>query len=354
MTTWPKQAIQRLLGIEIPIIQAPMAGSDSVELATEVSEAGGLGSLGCALLGAERIRKSLEDIRKKTRRPVNLNFFCHANPPRDAERERRWKERLSPFYSELGAEPDPSAPSRAPFTEELCALLEELRPEVASFHFGLPDASLVSRLKGRGIRILSTATSVDEALWLEQRGCDAVIAQGAEAGGHRGMFLETDPATQTGTMALVPQIVDAVKCPVIAAGGIGDSRGIAAAFALGASAVQLGTAYLFCPESGASRLYREALTKVRDNRTVITNVFSGRPARGVLNRFVRELGPISALAPPFPLAGVEVAPLRKKSESIGSTDFMQLWSGQAAALGKAVPAGALTRQFAEEALLQLS
>ena len=205
-------------------------------------------------------------------------------------------------------------------------------------------------MRAAGCKIIASATSAREAEWLADRGCDAIIAQGYEAGGHRGMFLTGDIASQAGTLALVPQVVDAVKVPVIAAGGIGDARGIAAAFALGASGVQIGTAYLFCPEANVPPLNRKALKSARDDETALTNVFTGRPARGVINRAMRELGPISAEAPAFPLAGGALAPLKAAAEAIGSDDFTALWSGQAARLGREMPAGQLTREFAHEAL----
>jgi nitronate monooxygenase len=352
MQTWPDHRIQNLFGIEFPILLAPMAGSGASELAIAVAEAGGLGSLPCALLTTGQIRQELANFRQHTSRPINLNFFCHTPPKVDVNRETIWKKRLEPYYLELNIDPQAPTPvsNRTPFNETLCDLVVELKPEVVSFHFGLPDKALLSRVKATGAKILSSATSVDEARWLEQEGCDAIIAQGVEAGGHRGMFRSNTISTQVGTMALVPQVADAVRVPVIAAGGIGDARGIVAAFALGASAVQMGTAYLFCPESTVSPVHREALRKAKDNSTVLTNIFTGRPARSLVNRLVRELGPMSDIAPEFPLAGGALAPLRAKSEPEGSNDFMSLWSGQAAALGKELPAAELTRRLAEEAL----
>jgi nitronate monooxygenase len=236
----------------------------------------------------------------------------------------------------------------------MCDLVMEFHPEVVSFHFGLPEKNLLLRIKSAGAKIVSSATSVDEARWLEEQGCDAIIAQGFEAGGHRGMFLTVDISTQVGTMALVPQVVDAVKVPVIAAGGIADARGIVAAFALGAAAVQLGTAYLHCPEAQISPLYRQALKGSRDNDTAITNVFTGRPARAIVNRFMREVGPMSDTAPKFPLAAAALAPLRAKSEMAGSADFTPLWSGQSARLSRELPAADLTKQLAAEALKNLT
>jgi nitronate monooxygenase len=259
---------------------------------------------------------------------------------------------LSTYYVELGLDPHaaPARALRAPFDAAMCDVVADLRPEVVSFHFGMPDATLLARVRATGAKILSSATSVGEARKLEDLGCDAVIAQGYEAGGHRAMFLSDDPYRQVGTMALVPQVVDAVKVPVIAAGGIADARGIVAAFALGASAVQLGTAYLFCPESTITAIHRQALRTAKDDATVITNVFSGRPARGIGNRLTRELGPMSDLAPAFPLASGSLAPLRSNAEAAGSGAFSPLWSGQASALGRELPAGELTKRLSAEAL----
>jgi nitronate monooxygenase len=314
-----------------------------------VSEAGGLGSLACALLSVEHVRKELEFIRQSTSRPINLNFFCHKTPQGDRAQELNWRRRLEGYYVELKAD-DSSIPNsaRAPFDDKMCDLVTEFHPEVVSFHFGLPEKGLLDRVKEAGAKVFSSATSVDEARWLEDRGCDAIIAQGFEAGGHRGVFLTEDVSTQVGTIALVPQVVDAVKVPVIAAGGIGDARGILAAFALGASAVQIGTAYLHCPEARISPLHRQALKSSRDNETAITNVFTGRPARAIVNRFIREAGPMSDIVPEFPLAAAPLMPLRAKAEIAGSADFTPLWSGQAAPLGRDVTAAELTKQLASE------
>jgi len=352
MQTWPDTRILDLLNLQIPIIQAPMAGSDSVALARAVSSAGALGSLGCALLSPDRIREAMRALRHEIARPFNLNFFCHTMDTPGADAIKKWKNVLRPHYAHFGLDIEavPESRLRLPFDEETCAVVEEFKPEIVSFHFGLPAPGLVDRLKRHGTKILSSATSVREAKWLEARGCDAIIAQGAEAGGHRGMFLETTIATQTGLFALLPQVVDAVSVPVIAAGGIADARGVAAAFALGASGVQLGTAYLFCPESNVSPLYRQTLAQTTDNATALTNLFSGRPARGIVNRYLLESGPMSEGAPPFPHAATLVAPLRAASEKAGSVDYMQLWAGQAAALATAMPAGEFTRRLAADAL----
>jgi nitronate monooxygenase len=262
MKEWPDRRILDLFGIELPIILAPMAGPGTAALAIGVSEAGGLGSLPCAQLSSAQIRAAIETIRRNTSRPINVNFFCHMSPTADAERERAWRARLKPYYLELGLDPEAplAAPSRRPFDREACALVEEFKPEVVSFHFGLPSQDLLDRVKATKARVIGSATTVREAQWLESHGCDAVIAMGLEAGGHRGNFLSDDMARQVGTFALVPQIADAIKVPVIAAGGIADARGIVAALALCASAVQIGTAYLFCPEAQVSPLHLEALT----------------------------------------------------------------------------------------------
>lgn len=351
---WPNRRLLDLLGIEVPIVQAPMAGASGSEMAVATSEAGGLGSLPCAMLDADEVRAELGVIRQRTAKPINVNFFCHTPAQPDAEREAAWKAHLAAYYTELGLDASVSAPAvaRDPFDETMCEVVEELRPEVVSFHFGLPESSLLSRVKRAGCVVLSSATTVEEARWLEDRGCDAIIAQGYEAGGHRGMFLTDDVSTQVGTLALVPQVVDAVTVPVIAAGGIADGRGIAAAFALGAAGVQIGTAYLFTPEALISPLHRDALHSARDDQTALTNVFSGRPARSLTNRIMREVGPMSDVAPAFPAAGGALAPLKAEAESEGVTDFSSLWSGQAARLGRETSAGDLTRQLAEDAAQQ--
>jgi nitronate monooxygenase len=232
-------------------------------------------------------------------------------------------------------------------------VVEQAKPEVVSFHFGLPERSLLDRVKAAGAKVISSATTVAEARWLEDHGCDAIIAMGLEAGGHRGNFLSHDPARQVGTFALVPLVVDAVTVPVIAAGGIADARGIVAALALGAAAVQIGTAFLFCPESKISKPHRAALKVASDDGTALTNLMTGRPARGLHNRMMRELGAISE-APAFPLAAGAVAPLRVKAEAAGSGDFSPLWSGQSAALGVEMPARELVRKLAYEAQQRLS
>ncbi len=338
----------RLLGTELPVVQAPMAGVQGAALAIAVSNAGGLGSLPCALLSPAGLREELAALAAGTRCPFNVNFFCHAPPAPDAAREAAWRAALAPYYAEMGLDAGaiPAGPGRAPFSAEAADALEAIRPAVVSFHFGLPSPELLARVRGWGSKILSSATTVEEARWLEAQGVDAVIAQGLEAGGHRGMFLTGDATTQLGTMALVPQVVRAVKIPVIAAGGIADAKGVAAALALGAVAAQVGTAYLLCPEATTSKVHRAALASEAARHTVLTNVFTGRLARSVVNRVVRELGPVCAAAPAFPLAIGALAPLRAKAEAAGSGDFSPLWSGQNASGCREIPAAQLTRQLA--------
>jgi nitronate monooxygenase len=352
---WPDRRLIDLFGIEHPIVLAPMAGPSRPDLAAAVAEAGGLGSLACAMLTPEQGRIEMLKTRQLTNKPLNANFFCHTPPKPDAGRERAWRERLRAYYVEQGLDPEAEAPSvvRAPFDEDWAAVVEEIRPEVISFHFGLPAAPLLARAKATGAKVISSATTAAEARWLEDHGVDAVIAQGSEAGGHRGMFLTDNLAAQVGTFALVPPVVDAVQVPVIAAGGVTDARGIVAAMALGAAGVQIGTAYLFTPEANVSPLHRAALKAAQSGDTALTNLFTGRPARGIINRLMRELGPVDAAAPAFPLAGGALAPLRAKAEAAGTGDFTPLWSGQAAALGREMSAGELTRKLAEEAQVRL-
>jgi nitronate monooxygenase len=352
---WPSHRLLDLLRIEHPIILAPMAGAMDGDLVAAVSEAGGLGSLPCAMLNAEKIREEVAKIRARTKKPIALNFFCHVAPVPNNAREAAWRERLTPYYRELGIDPAAPVPfsNRAPFDQALLEAVLDTRPEIVSFHFGLPPAPLYDRLKREKFLVISSATTVAEARWLAERGVDAIIAQGFEAGGHRGMFLTENVAAQVGTFALVPQVADAVQVPVIAAGGIADARGIAAAFALGADGVQIGSAYLRTPEAKISAPHRAALNSARDDGTVLTNVITGRPARGFINRIIREQGPISDATPEFPLAAGAMQPLRAKAEAQGSGDFSPLWSGQAVALGRELGAAELTGKLAADALAHL-
>jgi nitronate monooxygenase len=356
---WPQRRLLDLLQIEHPLILAPMAGLGTVQLAASVCAGGGLGSLGCALQRPEAAAKALRDLQALTSRPINVNFFCHRPADVDTDLEQAWHRRLSTYYRELGIAPNPQVASNiAPFGDEMCAVIEDTRPQVVSFHFGLPDAAFLDRIRAAGCRIMSSATTVEEALWLEARGVDVVIAQGSEAGGHRATFLGGDPARavarQPGTLALLPQVVDAVKVPVVAAGGIADGRGIAAVFALGAAGAQVGTAYLFCPEAATTQMHRDALRLSNSDATLLTNLFTGRPARAISNRLTTEFGPILEGVPGFPLAAGALGPLRAAAERQGAVDFTPLWSGQAARLGRAMPARTLTATLAREALERFS
>lgn len=336
------------LGVSYPLIQAPMAGVQGSALALAASDAGVLGSLPCAMLAPDALRAELQKLQAGGV-PYNVNFFCHTSPPPDAARDTAWRQALSPYYLEHGLDMAaiPGGPGRLPFSAESAALLAEFKPRVVSFHFGLPAPDLLARVKAWGAFVLSSATTVQEALWLEANGADAVIAQGLEAGGHRGHFLSMDLTEQMGTFTLLPQIVAAVRVPVIAAGGISDAAGVRAAMALGAAGVQVGTAYLCADEASTSAAHRAVLQSEAARHTALTNLFTGRPARGVVNRVMRELGPLSSAAPEFPLATNAIGPLRAAAEKKGSTDFTPLWSGQNASQCKSASAADITAALAK-------
>jgi nitronate monooxygenase len=351
---WSDRSLSELLGIEHPIIQAPMAGAATPALAAAVSNAGALGSLGCAFLDPEGLRREVEATRRATNRPINVNFFVHSPPAEDAERAARARERLAPFYRELALGPVPEvADQHQPFDEAMLAEVLALAPRVVSFHFGLPAPPLVAALKNAGHIVLSSATSVREARLLVAGGVDAVIAQGWEAGGHRGTFASSFDGAAIGTFALVPQIVDAVSVPVVAAGGIADGRGIAAAFALGAAGVQLGTAFLSCPEAATSDAHRQALRESVDEGTRLTKAFSGRPARGLVNRYLEAMAPHQNDLPDFPLMNGLSGPLRAAGAKRGSPDFVALWSGQAGPMNRELSAAELLARLIEEARTRL-
>ncbi len=340
--------LQDLLGVELPIVQAPMAGVQGHALAAAVSAAGGLGSLPCAMLSPAAMREELRLFRALTDRPIQMNFFCHTPPSPRVGVEDAWREALRPYYAERGIPLEAVRPgaARVPFGEEAAEVLEDMRPEVVSFHFGLPSGALLARVRACGAKVLGCATTVDEARWLQARGVDAIIAQGFEAGGHRGMFLSDDLSTQLGTMALVPEVVRAVAVPVIAAGGVADAEGVQAALALGACGVQVGSAYLLCPETTTSSVHRAALQSPLAANTAVTNVFTGRPARGIVNRLIAELGPMSSAAPPFPLAASAIAPLRAEAEARGSWEFSPMWAGQNASQCRVRSARQVTLELA--------
>jgi nitronate monooxygenase len=343
------KTLRELFGIRAPIIQAPMAGVQGSALAVAVANSGALGSLPCAMLSPDGLRKELTALTSQIGgRPFNVNFFCHTPPKPDPERETAWRNLLAPYYKELGIDPGniPAGPVRAPFSHEMADVLAEFRPAVVSFHFGLPRPELLQQVRGWGAIVLSSATTVEEARWLAAHGADAIIAQGLEAGGHRGHFLSTDLTRQMGTFALVPQIVREVKVPVIAAGGIADALGVTAAMALGAAGAQIGTAYMLCPEATTSRILRAALKSDAARHTALTNLFTGGAARGIMNRIMRELGPMSPLALEFPLASAAIAPLRAKAEAADVGDFSPLWCGQNSTGCSEIPAAELTQRLA--------
>lgn len=343
-----RSRLQTLFGVDLPIIQAPMAGVQDSALPLAVSNAGGLGVLACAMLDHQTCASQLESMRAGTDKPFGVNFFSHVASDPDPEQAHAWRTRFGSYYREFDVpQPDiPRTASRLPFDVKMAELVERFRPAMVSFHFGLPDNELLQRVRRTGARIISSATTVQEAQWLERQGVDAIIAQGFEAGGHRGMFLTQDLDTQMGTIALVSQVLKAVKLPVIAAGGIADAAGVRAVLELGAVAAQVGTAYLLCPEATTSPLHRRALATAHERHTALTNVFTGRPARGIVNRLVAELGPISSHAPAFPHAVFASSTLRAKAEAQGKDDFSPLWCGQNATGCKEVPAAELTRELA--------
>ena len=345
MVGWPDPRFLDLAGCEQPIVQAPMAGAGGVDLCAAAMEGGALGSLPCAMLTPEQVRDQVAEVRLRVKGPLNLNFFCHAMPT-DAD-DSAWRKLLRPYYQQYGVEPGNGGALRLPFDAAMCEVVEELRPQVVSFHFGLPDPKLLDRVRATGSIVIGNATTVEEARWLEERGGDAIIAQGFEAGGHTGRFLGGDPAEAMGLFALLPQVVDAVSVPVIAAGGIADGRGIAAALTLGASAVQLGTAFLHSPEAAISEPHRAALTR---GETLFTNLMTGGLARGLRGRLIDDLGPVRAEAPPYPLASAALAPVRAAAEKEGEYGFGPMWAGQGAPLGQALPAAELARKLAADAL----
>ena len=345
-----KSAIAERLAIELPLIQAPMAAVSTPELAIAVANAGGLGFLAAGMLTPERFGEQMIAVRRHTNQAIGANFFVHDPPQIDPVREAKLRRRLAPYYDELGIE-QPGELAIAPrFDEAMLEAVLAAGPAVVSFHFGLPEAAAMHALKAAGTLVMSSATTVAEARRLENAGAEAVIAQGYEAGGHRATFASTFEDAQVGTFALVPQIVDAVSVPVIAAGGIADGRGIAAALALGADAVQIGTAFMRCPEAATSDLQRRALARASDEGTSVTRALTGRPARALTNRYVREMrGYDEADLPDYPMIRSLAGPLGAAAAKAGSDDFSTMWAGQAAALGREMRAAQLVATLMDEA-----
>lgn len=345
---WPDRRLADLLHITHPILQAPMAGSATPALASAVCNAGGLGSLGCAEMSPDQITEAVTDLRGRTNRPFNLNFFVDDAPVTDPDTLARTRALLRPWYARLGlGAPPETLPRLGPsFDDTRLNLLLHLRPAVVSFHFGLPPAPALAALKSAGILILSTATTVAEAQGLEAAGIDAIIAQGYEAGGHHGSHRPRRPSPGVGTLALLPQIVDAVRLPVIAAGGIGDGRGIAAAFALGAAGVQLGTAFLSCPEAGTDPARRALLARASETDTMFTDAFSGRSARAHRSDYAEAMALHPAPLPAFrQLYGLTDPMLMAGQDQIASFHLY----GQAARLNRALPAQDLMACLVAEA-----
>ena len=351
--TWPDVRFADLLGSRHPIVQAPMAGAGGVALAVAAIQSGAVGSLPCAMLTAEEVIEQAADVRAQVPGPLNLNFFCHEMP--ENTDDAAWRALLRPFYDDYEIEDaDAPGPVRRPFDAAMASAVEQARPDIVSFHFGLPAPALLERVRRTGARIFANATTVAEARWLAAHDVDAIIAQGFEAGGHAGRFLGAPPEEQMGLFALLPQIVDSCRLPVIAAGGIADGRGIAAALTLGAAAVQMGTAFLHCPESLIGPAHRAALLGEAAERTAFTNLFSGGLARGLPTRLNDALGRVRSEAPPFPLASAALVPLARAAAARGESGFMPMWAGQAARLASPKPARDLVETLARQALAILS
>lgn len=340
------------LGIDLPIIQAPMAGVATPQLAAAVCNAGGLGSLGIGPSPVDQARQMIEQTRALTDRPLNINLFCHAPAQSDAAREAAWLQHLAPLFAEAGVPVPASIQAGYPsFVEDdqTYEMLLATRPAVISFHFGLPSAERIQALQQAGICLLATATNLAEAQQIEQAGLDGIVAQGFEAGGHRGMFEPSAPDEQLSTAVLVRLLVQQVSLPVIAAGGIMDGQGIRAALDLGAAAVQLGTAFILCPESSANDAYRQALQSERAATTRMTASLSGRPARGMLNRFIAHADAPGSPAPAdYPIAYDAAKQLHAAASQQGNHAFAAQWAGQGAPLARALPAAELVQQLVKE------
>ena len=346
--TQPTHWLGRQFGLPLPILQAPMAGAQDHVLALAVARAGGLGAIPAAMLSPAALRTELAAFRAGSTAPLNVNFFCHTPPAPDTAAQARWMGALQPHFQAWAVEPAAidNGPGRLPFADDAADLLAEFKPEVVSFHFGLPAPRLLDKVRTWGAKVIASATTVDEARWLQDHGADAIIVQGLEAGGHRGHFLDHDLTRQAGLFALLPLVARTVSVPVIAAGGVSTPQAVAAARALGAHAVQVGTAYLLSPEATTREVHRQALQGPHSHHTALTRLLTGRPARGIWNQLMHDLGPLADVAPAFPLATAALAPLRAAAEQQGRSDFSPLWAGQGAPHCQALPAADITRQLA--------
>lgn len=347
-----KDKATHIPGVEFPIIQAPMVGVSTPKLAAAVSNAGGLGSIGIGASTPEQARAMISETRVLTNKPFNVNLFCHRPAMANAQREAAWLEYLRPYFAEFGATPPAELKEIYKSFLQDEAMLELLlseRPAVVSFHFGLPPQEQIRALKQAGIILLASATTPAEAALVEEAEVDFIVAQGIEAGGHRGVFEPEQGDAGIGTLPLVRLIAKQTRLPVIAAGGIMDGQGIAAAMALGASAVQLGTAFILCPESSANAAYRQTMKSERARHTQITSVISGRPARGIINRIFSEVGaPGPYRLPDYPITYDAAKALHAAASARGNNDFAVQWAGQGAALAREMPAAELIRTLVEE------
>jgi nitronate monooxygenase len=350
---WPDTDLTELVGTRYPLVQAPMASVSTPELVAAVSSAGGLGSLGAAMLPPDELREQIETIRGLTDAPFAVNRFAPIETPPAPEQVAAMSEVLAPWRERYGLEPAGEAPPPPPpprsIVEDQLAVVIEAKPPVFSFTFGIPPADALDAMRDAGIVVIGTATVPGEAVMLAEAGCDAVIAQGSEAGGHRGSFAVPFDRALIGTLALVPQVVDAVEVPVIAAGGIMDGRGIAAALALGAAGAQLGTAFIACPESAAPDSYKRSLADSDASATTVTDAFTGRPARGLRTPFFDEVERSGVEIPPFPLQAILVGELRMAGLERDELDTVSRLAGQGAPMVRELPAAELVERLASEA-----
>jgi len=349
---WSQNNFTKALNIKYPIIQAPMASAASIELASEVSNAGGLGSLGLSYHKIENILPDYKKILSKTNHSINLNFMTHKEPSKNDIKAKKYMNEVKKYYEEYKVAEIPNLINTTEtFNKEHLELLLEMNPKVVSFHFGLPQQDYILSIKNQNIYIISSATTVKEAKILEDSGADAIIAQGYEAGGHRGTFASSYKEGEIGLFSLLPQVVEATSLPVIAAGGIANGKGIAAALMLGAQGVQIGTAFLSCPEASVHPLWQDAISNASTRDTRITSAFTGRPARGIVNRLVIDMENKNDIIPDFPTVGSVIKPLANIAATNGKDDFLSLWAGQSAPMNRNISASELIELLAEETSL---